>query len=464
MLQANYSAPVASRAFAAKAPPGRPAQCAATLCVALALWLNPAHGQSAAPGPGATPSTAAGVPSAAHGHAGHGEHAAGSAAPGDSPYRSLSAGSCQEPTLACARSATPFFDADGALWLAWAAGGAISVARSTDLGATFGARAQVAMHPGTLDTGPDARPQIVVDGKGGIVVAYGFFRDKQWNAQVNISTSHDHGQTFSPPAPVSADSASQRFPSLLLDSSDRIFVTWIDKRLVAAATRSGQKKAGGSIATAWSDDGGKSFVSERIAYEDSCECCRIAVALDGGGLPVMVFRAIYPGSVRDHAVLDFAGAGAPVRAHRVALDDWKTDACPHHGPALAVSGSGTYHVAWFTQGQVRQGTFYARSQDRGAHFTPPRPVGNPAAQPGRAALLARGTHVWLAWKEFDGKHASILLQESTDDGVTWSAPGKVAEVSGYSDHPLLVAQGGRVYLSWLTTANGYRLIEVGKTP
>ncbi|MEI6115497.1 MAG: sialidase family protein, partial [Burkholderiales bacterium] len=438
MLQTKSPAPVASRVFVAMAAPGRPARCAAMLCMALALWLKPALG--------------------------HGEHVPGPAAPGDSPYRSLSAGSCQEPTLACARSATPYFDPDGALWLAWAAGGAISVARSTDMGVTFGARTQIATHPGTLDTGPDARPQIVVDGKGNLVIAYGFFRDKQWNAQVNISTSHDHGKTFSPPVPVSADLASQRFPSLSVDSSDRIFLTWIDKRLVAAATRSGQKKAGGSIATAWSTDGASTFTSERIAYDDSCECCRIAVALDGGGMPVMVFRAIFPGSVRDHAVLDFAGPSTPALAHRVAIDNWKTDACPHHGPALAVSGAGTYHVAWFTQGQARQGTFYARSQDRGLHFTSPRPVGNPTAQPGRAALLARGAHVWLAWKEFDGKRASILLQESTDDGLTWSAPGKVAEVTGYSDHPLLVAQAGKVYLSWLTTANGYRLIEVGRTP
>ena len=50
--------------------------------------------------------------------------------------------------------------------------------------------------------------------------------------------------------------------------------------------------------------------------------------------------------------------------------------------------------------------------------------------------------------------------------VTNTKPGsvKVAEVTGYSDHPLLVAQAGKVYLSWLTTANGYRLIEVGRTP
>ncbi len=469
----------------ASGPHRRCAAGAAMFCLALALWVGAVPGPGQAHGQGALPVTAMEAPAAPaapaapdapdaqdaqdaqDAHAGHGGHAAhgsaGSAATGD-PYRALSAGSCQEPTLACARAASPFFDREGALWLAWSGGGAISVARSTDLGVTFGARTEIARHPGTLDTGPDARPQIVGDDRGNLVVAYAFFRDKQWNAQVNVATSHDNGHTFAPARPVSADPSSQRFPSLSVNADGRIFLAWIDKRLVAAASTSGQKKAGGSIATAWSMDGGSTFSGERIAYDDSCECCRIAVALDGRGLPVLVFRAIFPGSVRDHAVLEFAAPDGAVATHRVANDGWKTDACPHHGPALAISGPGTYHAAWFTQGQARQGTFYARSRDRGVHFTAPRPVGNPKAQPGRAALLARGEHVWLAWKEFDGRRASVMIQDSTDDGLTWSAPGKVAEVTGYSDHPLLVAQAGKVYLSWLTTANGYRLIEVGRTP
>lgn len=432
--------------------------------LALAFWAGSVQGQGHAHGQANVPTPAMEAPVAPDAHAEHGGHAGhGSTAAGD-PYRALSAGSCQEPTLACARAATPYFDREGALWLAWSGGGAVSVARSSDLGATFGPRTEIARHPGTLDTGPDARPQIIGDNRGNLLVAYGFFRDKQWNAQVNVATSHDNGQTFSPARSVSEDQSSQRFPSLSVNADGRIFLAWIDKRLVAAASRAGRQKAGGSIATAWSTDGGDTLHGERIAYDDSCECCRIAVALDGAGIPVLVFRAIFPGSVRDHVVLESESTDGPGIMHRVANDDWKTDACPHHGPALAISGPGTYHVAWFTQGQARQGTFYARSGDRGAHFTPPRPVGNPKAQPGRAALLARGEHVWLAWKEFDGRRASVMIQDSTDDGLTWTAPRQVAEVTGYSDHPLLVAQAGKVYLSWLTTANGYRLIEVGKAP
>src|SRR5262245_239508 len=45
--------------------------------------------------------------------------------------------SCTDPGLACATKVTPAFARDGALWLAWAAGGRVSVARSPDLGRSF---------------------------------------------------------------------------------------------------------------------------------------------------------------------------------------------------------------------------------------------------------------------------------------------------------------------------------------
>ena len=41
---------------------------------------------------------------------------------------------CAEPTLKCASKVTPTFAPDGSLWLAWAAAGKVSVARSLDLG------------------------------------------------------------------------------------------------------------------------------------------------------------------------------------------------------------------------------------------------------------------------------------------------------------------------------------------
>ncbi|TBR29549.1 MAG: exo-alpha-sialidase, partial [Reyranella sp.] len=40
----------------------------------------------------------------------------------------------------------------------------------------------------------------------------------------------------------------------------------------------------------------------------------------------------------------------------------------------------------------------------------------------------------------------------------------VADTVDASDHPLLAANAGRAYLSWLTKADGYRLIPLEDQP
>ena len=87
-------------------------------------------------------------------------------------------------------------------------------------------------------------------------------------------------------------------------------------------------------------------------------------------------------------------------------------------------------------------------------------VGSAARRVSRPYLLASGTRVWLAWKEFDGKLTRVRAQVSRDAGKTWSNAREVARTDGYSDHPLLTAHAGTVYLSWQTQAEGYRLMAL----
>ena len=63
---------------------------------------------------------------------------------------------------------------------------------------------------------------------------------------------------------------------------------------------------------------------------------------------------------------------------RVAEDNWRIDACPHHGPGLAIDADGTYHAVWATGESPRgPGSFYARSVDQGGTFSTPLPIGAP---------------------------------------------------------------------------------------
>ena len=388
------------------------------------------------------------------------DHAMSHGQGGASPYAGLSAGACTADALTCANSVTPFVDAQGNLWLAWCSGGDVGVSRSQDLGRTFDSHTRIAQHGDHLDAGPDARAQLLIDGEGRITVAYAFFKDEHWNAQVRVACSVDGGGTFTAPQPICADSASQRFPVLSLMPDGQVFAAWVDKRLASREQAEGRKREGASIAGAWAPHAGVGFGADRVLVEASCECCRIAVAVGPGGQPTLVYRGLFPGFVRDHASLTLlAGPGTPVQ-HRVADDQWLTHACPHHGPACAYSASGVLHAAWFTLGATRQGVFYAASHDDGAHYSEPLRVGRADRLAGRPTLLALPSGLWLGWKEFDGHQVTVWVQKSDDEGATWGAPRLLADATGYSDHPLLVAHAGRAYMSWLSRQRGYQLIAL----
>jgi hypothetical protein len=78
----------------------------------------------------------------------------------------------------------------------------------------------------------------------------------------------------------------------------------------------------------------------------------------------------------------------------------------------------------------------------------------------RPAVMASGARVWLAWKEFDGEATAVKLMMSSDAGASWTAPETVASTVEASDQPLLVSDGRNAYLSWLTSAEGYRLLPL----
>lgn len=371
---------------------------------------------------------------------------------------------CTEPTLKCATKVTPTFAPDGALWLAWAAAGKVSVARSLDLGRTFTAPVAVNREPLDLDWGPDARPKIAVDRDDRVFVAFAIFKDKAFNGEVLFARSSDAGRSFAAPVPITASAESQRFETIELDADGSLFAAWLDKRNRVPAKAKNEAYIGAALAFTWANDHGGTISETRIAQDNTCECCRLGIAFAGLGRPVVVFRNVFDRTVRDHAVITFSDPWTPGPVHRISVDDWKTDACPHHGPSLAISSDGAYHVTWFTSGSVRQGLFYARSTDGGRTFSEPMPIGRFDRNPSHPYLIAAQNALWLVWKEFDGEKTTIPAMVSHDNGGSWSPPSIVAETSDASDHPLLVTNSRQVFLSWQAQREGYRLIPLEDSP
>lgn len=362
---------------------------------------------------------------------------------------------CGALTIACAATISPSVAPDGTLWIVGRVGDRLFVAHAD--GKAFSAPVAVDVGKVTLDWGPDARPQLAVAPDGTIALAYSTFREK-FDGEIFLTRSTDGGRSFATPTPITDVQESQRFPVVAFDRSGTLHTAWVDKRGRIAARAAGTTYTGAALAVA-SGDSSHTGAAD-IVEKQTCECCRIAQALMPDGRPVILFRNIFPGHVRDHAVLVLDAQGRPGPLRRVSVDDWATEVCPHQGPSLAVAPDGSLHAVWFTLGTARHGLFYAHSRDEGASWSPPMPVGIAGQAMSRPYVLAIGHDAWLAWKAFDGKTTRIMAMASHDGGSTWGAARQVDATDGPSDHPILIDRAGQAVLSWQTDA-GYRLDPLG---
>jgi hypothetical protein len=354
-------------------------------------------------------------------------------------------------------AATATFDAKGRLWLASVKDGHVMVSHSGDRSKTYSAPVPVNTEAEFVAAEGENRPKILVSGNGNVYISYTRALETPYAGNVRFSRSVDGGKSFSPPVTVNdnLDPITHRFDSMGINGRGQIYIAWLDRR-DAAARKKEEKYSGIAVYYAVSDDEGQSFHANTKAADHVCECCRVAMAIDTDGYPVIAWRHVYDSNIRDHALVKLDGKMAPVR---LSHDNWNIAACPHHGPSLSIASDGIYHAAWFSNAPERHGLFYAHSTDQGKTFSVPLNFGNFEAQPAHPYLLGFGSDVYLVWKEFDGENTGVFGMHSVDGGKSWPTPKKLAVTSDVSDWPLLIGENNRAYLSWNTKNEGYRLIE-----
>jgi hypothetical protein len=364
--------------------------------------------------------------------------------------------------LLSGRHPTPAFDLSGRLWVAFVEGDFVYVTSSDDLGKRFSPAVAVNREPEPIDANGEGRPKIAVGRDGTLLVTWTRKLDQPYSGLIRFSRSTDAGKSFSPPITLNDDGlvTGHRFEALAVAPSGEVLVAWIDKRDLDRAQAEGKDYAGAAIYLASSRDSGRSFAPNRKIEDHVCECCRLSFSFDAAGRAALLFRGVLEGGIRDHLLAREVNGSSKARIQRVTFDDWKIDACPHHGPSLAIDSSGVFHVTWFTAGE-RSGTgvFYARSGDGGVSFSRPLRVGD-ASRASHPVVLATGRAIFLAWMEVDGEKSDARFQSSTDGGRSWSIPETAATSGPGADHPQLVQNGEDVFLSWFAKDIGYRLIPL----
>lgn len=344
-------------------------------------------------------------------------------------------------------------DADGRIWQARARKGQVWVSFSEDAGQHFSPEVAVNATPMKVAADAEARPKIAAASNGHLYLSWTESLKKPFAGYIWFARSIDGGKSFETPYIVHQDRAeiTHRYDALHVTADDVITVAWVDKRDLLAAKAAGKPYDGAAIYYAVSTDHGKSFAREKKLADSSCECCRIAMAGKSDGTVAVLWRHVFAGSERDHAMGEINRPGSGMSATpaiiRASYGRWKIDGCPHHGAALAVGEGFGYHLAYFDGAGDKPGLRLVRMDGEAWVTTPPRRIGDPEKNAGHPALLSVGEKVWLAWQERHSNGMDIVTMASLDGGKTWGLPTVAVHSAGKLDYPQWLNLRGQALLA-----------------
>jgi hypothetical protein len=315
-----------------------------------------------------------------------------------------------------------------------------------------------------LDTQGDAisadgenHPKLAFGPQGYAIISYTQPGTKPYTGMIRMLRSTDGGQHFSAPVTVHTDrqEITHRFESIAFDAQGVLHTLWLDKRDLEAAPRNAHGKReyrGAAVYRNTSLDGGATFGPDTKLADHSCECCRIALTQGADGHLRALWRHVFEPNVRDHGFARLDDGQAPAVVVRATEDDWHIDACPHHGPGLALAADGGYHAVWFgirqEGGQAVPGVRYGRLQADGSPM--PATVRRlPDERAEHADVAASGARVAVVWRSTDGMATTLKAWLSTDGGQHFHTR-TLAKTQGDNDHPRLAQQGERLVVVWRT--------------
>jgi hypothetical protein len=246
-------------------------------------------------------------------------------------------------------------------WVSVQEGGQTDVflARKESEATVFSTPVRVNHVPGDAAPNSQAPPQVVVGPEGNVYVGWKNnipIEGYEWpGGDLRLARSTDGGRSFSPAIAVNDDAggepAGHNFHDLALAPDGSLYFSWIDFRL---------DRDHPDLRVARSTDQGQSFSPGVVVDTNACPCCRTAIAVGPAGQVYVAWRKVYPGSVRDIAVVKSTDGGrsfsAPVRTFE---DNWVIEGCPHQGPSLSLDPDGRVWVAWTTGAPNRAGAYWA---------------------------------------------------------------------------------------------------------
>lgn len=278
--------------------------------------------------------------------------------------------------------------------------------------------------------------------------------DKPFASELRLSRSADGGQTFQTSVLVNDDDqvVAHSFDSLHLGHDGTLHIAWIDGR--------DGKKDPGTYATR-STDHGQSVAKNLKVDENTCVCCRTALATASDGTVYLAWRKIFEGNVRETVVARSTDGGhtfsEPVI---VGHDRWVFPGCPHRPASIGVDQQGRLYVVWYTEGSDETPAIYlALSDDGGLTFSAKRALNSSKGTfPDHPQMVVdEDGRIVVVWEEQSPVRREVVMSYSTNRGMTFSKPVKLNEKKGQSP-AVAINDQGLVAMAWMEHAMpGHRL-------
>jgi hypothetical protein len=228
-------------------------------------------------------------------------------------------------------------DKSGTIHLVYGLGDSIMYSSSSDNGQSFSQPSVVAVLPNMFSFAMRG-PQIAVNKSGLVITActtagniFSYYKDKEnWKQGTRVND---------------VDTVAKEGLMALAADGENVFAVWLDLR--------GNKR--NKIYGAASNDGGKSWSENRMVYTSPdtgvCPCCKPSVVMKGKAVYVM-FRNWLQGN-RDLYLTESDIDGASFSsAQKIGMGDWKLNACPMDGGALALNENGKVQTVWKREGNI----------------------------------------------------------------------------------------------------------------
>ena len=225
---------------------------------------------------------------------------------------------------------------------------------------------------------------------------------------------------------------------------------WLDGRNTAATGHEAGHSGGMTLRSARIASDGS--ISDSLLIDELvCDCCQTDVAVGGSG-PIAVYRNRSNEEIRDIHVSRHVDRQWQADA-AVASDNWKIDACPVNGPAIARNDNAVA-VAWFTAADEDSKVRLAWSFDDAVSFADAVdidvdvPVGRVDIE-----MLADGLAVVSWLRATSNGDAEICIRTVSPDGslgpVHAIANTGANRASGF---PQLLYAGNQLLLAWTDTS------------